>query len=392
MISDLLKSDLYELLLQSSSDKKFYFESKDGKTSVLALGPTETVPFKETPSFLKKNNDLLLWSAMNFENVSDSLFYSSYLTLIRKNNETKILINPRINWDINLCFSKNDNQELEKFQTCELIPDFTNWTSMLNEALVRLDLKSLSKVVLKRKKVLSFTNTINPIYVFKTTYQNANDSYKIYVQSSSTQSFISFSPEKLFSLDSVNLIETISLAGSAPRGMNPTEESKLENELTNSEKLIHEQRIVTEEINKRLNTIATDIKTSELSIMKLQYIQHRANHISAKLNHDKNILDIITTLHPTPAVGGTPNEMALSTIADLEQDERKNYAAPIGFATSEYSEWAVGLRSASIDKNTITIFAGCGIVKGSDPKDEWLETENKMRPFSNLFNEATTNG
>jgi menaquinone-specific isochorismate synthase len=263
---------------------------------------------------------------------------------------------------------------------------------MLNEALALLGLNTLSKVVLKRKKVLNFTNTINSIDVFKTTSQNVKDSYKIFAQNSSTQSFISFSPEKLFSLDSNSLIDTISLAGSAPRGLTPTDELKLENELINSEKLIHEQQIVTDEINKRLNTIATDIKTSELSIMKLQYIQHRANHITAILNPDKNILDIITTLHPTPAVGGAPNEMALSTITNLEQDSRKNYAAPIGFATSEYSEWAVGLRSASVDQKTITIYAGCGIVNGSDPKDEWLETENKMRPFVNLFTEVTTNG
>jgi menaquinone-specific isochorismate synthase len=246
--------------------------------------------------------------------------------------------------------------------------------------------------VLKRKKVLSFTNVINPLDVFKTTYKNAKDSYKIYAQANSAQSFISFTPEKLFSLDSANLIETMSLAGSAPRGANPREESLFEKELFYSEKLILEQKIVTDEITKRLSTFATDIKTSELSIMKLQYIQHRANHITAILNPDKNILDIITTLHPTPAVGGAPNEMALSTITNLEQDSRKNYAAPIGFTTSEYSEWAVGLRSATVDQKTITIYAGCGIVNGSDPKDEWLETENKMRPFVNLFTEVNTNG
>ena len=178
---------------------------------------------------------------------------------------------------------------------------------------------------------------------------------------------------------------TLSLAGSAPRGKDPVEEKKFETDLLTSSKLIHEQNIVTEEIQNRLNIIADDIAISPLSIMKLQYIQHRANYIQAVLKSDKNFLDLILALHPTPAVGGTPNQLALDTITLLEEEERGHYAAPIGYATDNFSEWAVGLRSVLINKQNLTIFSGCGLTKDSNAEEEWNETENKMSPFFKLL-------
>jgi isochorismate synthase len=378
----ILKIDLYELLLQSTSDRKFFFQSQDKSLTVLALGVTEEISFHEAPSFLKINPELLLWSAMCFEKPDSSSFYASGITLIKKDGQTTALFNPRIDLDLQKTFQIKNKFSSNELKTIQLSPDFNQWQGMLKQALEMLQSNALSKVVLKRKKIINFTTDLDPLDVFSKTYSSNSESYNIFVQHRPHMAFISFSPEKLFSLTNNSIIQTISLAGSVPRGQTSIEDQAFEDELFNSPKLINEQNIVTNEISARLATLADDISIADLSVIKLRYIQHRFNSISAKLFDNKNFLDLITTLHPTPAVGGTPSPLALSTIAHLEQDVRNNYAAPIGFATNNYSEWAVGLRSASIADKTLTIFAGCGIVTGSVPEIEWAETENKMRPFA----------
>lgn len=381
MTPKILQTDLYELLLKSESEQKFFFESKDKSFTVLALGPTEKVAFKDAPDFLRNNPELLLWSSMSFEKTDHSAFYASYLTLIKKDGQISAQVNPHLVCDITTLFKDVTLESANRETTTQLTPNFNEWQTMLNSALELLAENKLLKVVLKRKKIIYFESNICPLNVFQKAYLKESQNYNIFVQESSHKAFISFTPEKLFSLENNSVIETISLAGSAPRGNSGAQDITLENELLSSTKLIQEQKIVTDEIVNRLASLADGIKISNLEIVKLRYIQHRANKISAKLIGEKNFLDLITTLHPTPAVGGAPNEVALSAISSLEQDERNQYAAPVGFATHNYSEWAVGLRSASIEANAITIYAGCGIVTGSVPQAEWDETETKMRPF-----------
>lgn len=381
MITKLLQTDLYELLLKSESEQKFFFESKDKTVTVLGLGPTEKIAFKDGPNFLNNNPHLLLWASMSFEKTDHSAFYASYLTLIKKDGQISAQINPHLICDIATLFKDTTLESPNRETTTQLTPNFNEWQTMLNSALELLAEKKLLKVVLKRKKIIHFESNICPLNIFQKAYLRESQNYNIFVQENSHKAFISFTPEKLFSLENNSTIETISLAGSAPRGNSDAQDTTLENELISSTKLIHEQKIVTDEIANRLASLADGIKISNLEILKLRYIQHRANKISAKLNEEKNFLDLIITLHPTPAVGGAPNKTALAAISALEQDERNNFAAPVGFATLNYSEWAVGLRSASIEANAITIYAGCGIVTGSGPQAEWDEAETKMRPF-----------
>jgi menaquinone-specific isochorismate synthase len=322
---------------------------------------------------------------MTFENTQTSILYASQLTLIKKGAEVTAIFNPHLASSDQDFFHDAVSVETQNSSSVQLAPDFADWTTMLNSALELFETSELEKVVLKRNKVLAFENQIAPLDLFKKVYSKDSDSYNIYVQSDAHHAFISLTPEKLFSLTDSSQIETISLAGSVPRGDTKTNDQDLEAELLHSPKLIREQLIVTQEICHRLQNIADTIKLSDLSVMKLKYIQHRANIITAKLSKDRNFIDLINCLHPTPAVGGYPTSLACSTIANLEQGQRHNYAAPIGFASFNYSEWAVGLRSASVDFNTVTIYSGCGIVSGSTPEIEWNETENKMQPFANIF-------
>ncbi|MFL5692307.1 MAG: chorismate-binding protein, partial [Ktedonobacteraceae bacterium] len=104
-------------------------------------------------------------------------------------------------------------------------------------------------------------------------------------------------------------------------------------------------------------------------------IQHLKTSIEGELIPGRCILDIMTDLHPTPAVGGFPRQAALEAIRSTEKLDRGWYAAPLGWiGASGHGEFAVALRSGLIDGNKARLFAGCGIVADSDSQAEFAES------------------
>jgi isochorismate synthase EntC len=92
------------------------------------------------------------------------------------------------------------------------------------------------------------------------------------------------------------------------------------------------------------------------------------------------VLDLVAELHPTPAVGGAPRENALAWLRNHEGLERGWYAGPLGWLTPEgEGEFTVALRSLLLRDSEATLYAGAGIVAGSDPEAELVETRLKLR-------------
>jgi menaquinone-specific isochorismate synthase len=119
----------------------------------------------------------------------------------------------------------------------------------------------------------------------------------------------------------------------------------------------------------------------EQTIRKLATIQHLRTPIEARLDADEHVLSVVETLHPTPAVGGIPLEVALEAIRDFEPFDRGWYASPVGwFDATGDGEFAVAIRSAIGDGDSVTMFGGNGIVADSDPAEEWDEVLPKFRP------------
>ena len=95
-----------------------------------------------------------------------------------------------------------------------------------------------------------------------------------------------------------------------------------------------------------------------------------------------SVLELVAELHPTPAVAGTPTGEALDAIEDLEPFDRGRYAGPVGWVDANGDgEWAIALRCAELRGDRATLYAGAGIVAGSDPSRELDETERKFRAF-----------
>ncbi len=115
-------------------------------------------------------------------------------------------------------------------------------------------------------------------------------------------------------------------------------------------------------------------------LLKLANVQHLATRAHARMSPGVGALEAVAALHPTAAVGGTPTETAMRLIAEVEGMDRGGYAGPVGWIDGAgNAEWGIALRSAHVEGSRARLYAGCGIVAGSDPASELAETESKFR-------------
>jgi len=394
--------DLSELLNFVQAEKIFYFKSKYKKFSFLGIGHSKTIKASDVEIYLEEYpSDFLIAAFLFEENPTASEFILPEWVFITRGDQTELSIYPGFecqtystsNLIFNLDFTisnynPNYNPNFSPWVSYEEFPEHDQWSEMINKCDSLFNERELEKIVLSRKKIFNYSYAIDPIHFFKKTLEknnNANSSYAIFYQMSFDKAFISLTPEKLFSIKGQDF-ESISLASSAPRGMTIEEDQAFEKLLNENEKLVREHHLVTEEILKKIRPLSETISVSEIQTMKLPYIQHRSTPISAKLLEGFSALEIIKLLHPTPAIGGLPSEKAQEKILEIEPYTRKSYAAPIGVISSHYSELAVGIRSALIEGERITLFGGAGIVKGSIAEEEWIETGLKMNPFLKVVN------
>lgn len=127
------------------------------------------------------------------------------------------------------------------------------------------------------------------------------------------------------------------------------------------------------------------------SALALANLTHLATDISGRLTGPDapSALEVAALLHPTAAVGGTPTDVALRIIAELEPDRRGRYAAPVGWVDARGDgEFAIALRCAEISGTCVRMMAGCGIVAGSDPETEAREAQIKMVPIRDALEQA----
>lgn len=385
---------LIDLLPFAATEEIFFYESKEEDFTFLGLGKSQILEASEVEHFIKLHpKEVLVYQGL-FEDKKEALVYLPEWSFVKKDGKVTLTIHNSLEYlspsPSNIIFNNNVWESfVGPWISYEERPESDEWVTMINAADRLFNKNILQKIVLSRKKIFSYDEPIEMLVTFRELYEaNRHSShFSIYHQFQYNKAFISFTPERLFTLKGKNL-ETISLAGSIARGADETSDQKLENELKSSDKLIREHGIVTEEISRRLNPLLWNLDISDLFTMKLPYIQHRQATIRGVLKEDTSALDLITLLHPTPAVGGLPYEVAKTKILEIEKEERHYYAAPVGVLSNEISEIAVGIRSAYIEDKSITVYGGAGIVSGSIAEDEWIETGVKMQPFIKVINKS----
>ena len=115
-------------------------------------------------------------------------------------------------------------------------------------------------------------------------------------------------------------------------------------------------------------------------------LYHLKTLVKAKTNHESTVL--INKLHPTPAVAGTPKDLAIKYINDFEDYDRSYYTGYLGFIDNYDCDIYVNIRCAKILNDDLTLYVGGGITKDSNPTDEWSEIINKSQIMLNVFHEV----
>ena len=261
-------------------------------------------------------------------------------------------------------------------------PTKTQWANLLEMAIEYKAL--LPKVVLSRETKLSFNETLNT-WDLMALWQQANlNSFHYVLQFSNDRSFISCSPERLFSRHQRNVV-TEALAGTVNRGRDQREDNLLLQSLLNDKKIDRENYLVQESIIANLKQLKAQVHCDPAYVMQLQHVQHLCVPIQAELTQETEDRDLLYKLHPTPAVGGTPKLPALQFINDNEPYARGWYAGAVGYISKDESDFSVAIRSALISKNSIKLFAGAGIVTGSIAEQEWQELDNKIQTILRIL-------
>ncbi len=172
------------------------------------------------------------------------------------------------------------------------------------------------------------------------------------------------------------------LAGTVARSQDDLESGQLADDMVTSQKAREEHAYAVMSVAQALGTQCTDlIVPEEPSVLRLANVQHLATDIHAMLVDETSVVAIAAALHPTAAVCGTPTERALQYILNREQLRRQRYAGPVGwFDANGDGEFGIALRCGQItpDNRSIDLYAGCGIVAGSDPDSEFAESESKL--------------
>jgi menaquinone-specific isochorismate synthase len=186
-----------------------------------------------------------------------------------------------------------------------------------------------------------------------------------------------------------SLISSLVLAGTMPRGRDPAEDAALGAALLASAKNAEEHNYAAAGVRDALAPLC-DLLTVEKhpSLLRLANVQHLATAVTGRLAVPRHrgpvqsVLALVDALHPTAAVCGTPAETAMELIRELEGMDRGRYAGPVGWVdTQGNGEWGIALRCAELDGPRARLFAGCGIVAGSDPAAELVEAQTKFRPM-----------
>ena len=197
----------------------------------------------------------------------------------------------------------------------------------------------------------------------------------------SVDGFIGASPELLVERRG-DVVRSHPLAGTSPRSGDPHADELLVAELLASVKDQREHRFVIDEIERVLGRRCTelDVPTTP-SILQLRNVLHLGTEIRGRLSAPApTALELAAALHPTPAVAGTPTTSALAWLDEHEGLRRGRYAGPVGWVDGTGDGmFAIGIRSAEVEGAHARLFAGVGVVEGSDPRRELVETQLKLQ-------------
>ena len=259
-------------------------------------------------------------------------------------------------------------------------PEPGRYLDAVDKALRHIEAGDVSKVVLARRLLLTVAEPIDiPAALHSLAHRDPRGhSFAVDLPG---RTLIGASPELLVARHG-STVTANPLAGSAARSEDPIEDGRRATMLLRSAKDRREHAAVVDAIVATLRPLCTDIRVpAEPQLLPTATMWHLASPITATLRDPEvSSLRLATALHPTPAVCGVPTARARELIGELEPFDRGFYAGMVGWCDARGDgEWVVTIRCGEVDGDALRLYAGAGIVAGSQPSAELAETSAKFR-------------
>ena len=405
-LSTLFSKDSQEIDLLAWLDcqtvfPQFYWFGREHDLEAVACGSAiQFASINEADHFIQtypEYTSLRIWGANAFDQQEGGFFFLPRIEINYDQHCLTILVNLYsdilLAEDVKQAITALDQllpQTEKQQQTIEIVstkqvPEQAQWRELIQQSLAAIENKQFDKVVMARKSTLALKAPLNPVQFIRQSKQINPHCYHFMLRFNENEAFLGSSPERLY-LRQAQHLYTEALAGTVVNDADDNKAQELANWLMNDEKNQYENSLVVNDILQRLAAISSDISIQPCEVVRLRKVQHLRHKIDTDLNHydDKSIL---YWLQPTAAVSGLPRQPAFEFILENEPFNRQWYAGSIGYLSSSQSEFSVSLRSAYIEDHYIHIYAGAGIVKGSDPLHEWIEIDNKASGLVTLIKE-----
>ncbi|MBU2707608.1 isochorismate synthase [Zooshikella marina] len=419
---------------------QLFWQQREHKLTVAALGSADTLKDRGLVSQLNARVEQRLacpvigdgtpkyWGGAGFDqaqtwqNFPGALFFLPSLSLEAQGGQQHLVFQTYLThaeqWSIKqqalrklvscLCWTMQEQASLPRYVHLHDEPNAKRWQQQVRASLAAFKKGQCDKVVLSRRRRLIFNQQVTPwqlLAMWQASQQHL--SYPFCLSLRPGEGFVGCSPEQLFSLENKELT-TEALAGSMGKHADPERDKQYSNALFESAKLQQENQWVVKYIQQQLALLVSQQTLGPLSVKTLPYIHHLFQPIKAQLLPSTSVADILTALHPTPAVKGFPADAAEQMISQLETYPRGWYAGVLGFWSRNQAEFCVTIRSAHVhrkannrcgDKSAqpeqsyhylVDLFSGAGLVEGSVASQEWQELDQKLSQFMEYMQHAAT--
>lgn len=289
----------------------------------------------------------------------------------------------RLAGELELQARKPQVSALPELKSARDTPSRSKWESLAREAIASISSDELNKVVLARAVSLTFRGGVSPSAVLERLIAFNPDS-TVFAIKRRRSVFLGATPEGLVSVKRGEATVDC-LAASTPRSDDEAADEVLGTRLLEDAKSSREHQFVVGAAVGSLSPISSRVEVPSAPVLrKLTAIQHLYTPVRATLHQGQDLWGAALALWPNPAIGGEPKERAVRWIRRFEKLNRGWYSGVVGHSNARFDEadLYVGIRSGIIRGRRAVIYAGAGLVAGSEPREEFEETSWKLRTMT----------
>lgn len=385
---------LLEWLAAQTLFPQFYWRHREGRQEAAVCGSARQFSHPtQAQAFLNAHPGARLWGLNAFD--GDALLLLPRLEIFSQKGQGQLTLNlfsehalekdakAARAWLENLVVAKPIADLQVNVRSVQHQPEQAGWEIMLSAALEAIERQQMDKVVLARSSLLTLDNPLFAPALMAASRRVNHQCYHFMMRIDAHSAFLGSSPERLYLREGHHL-STEALAGTVASHHRQQQARALAQWLLQDVKNQQENLLVVDDICQRLQGGASAVDVMPPEVVRLRKVQHLRRRIEGQL-HRCDDADCLQRLQPTAAVAGLPRQAARDFIHQHEPFPRGWYAGSAGYLSAAQSEFCVALRSCQIDDAQVQLYAGAGIVAGSDPAQEWQEIENKAAGLRTLL-------